>query len=310
MVAPIQPTQRGGDYTAIGLFHLGGVPALRGPADGPASAIATHVSFAHDTPALANAYARSSGPQFGHGLLLLDALALQCGESVLDLGAGTGELARLAAERVGDCGSVLALEPLPDRVSLARSQPRANLRIEVGCSNDLHRLPPAGIDVVMLNSVFHWIADQSRLLSDVAGLLKPGGRLGLSTGIADRPHQQAELLAPLLAQAAAGAPEGLLSPPHAAHRDLLLQQLQAAGFVDVRIDEHTFADHFADLASLLEWNASSFFGNFLAGFSPVESPGLWAEAEQTLERHRTSKGIELERYLYLVTARRSARKHS
>lgn len=264
------------------------------------------ISFARDSPDLAQAYARSSGPQFGHGRLLLESLALQRGEAVLDLGAGTGELARLVAEQVGESGSVLALEPLSDRVELARRQPRANLRIEVGGSDDLVDLPDAGFDVVLLNSVFHWIADQPRLLADLARLLKPGGRLGLSTGIADRPHQQATLLAPLLARAGAESPAGLLSPPHAAHRAVLEQQLSAAGFRDLRIDEHTFVDRFRDLGALLEWNASSFFGNFLAGFSPQQTPGLWSEAERALEPHRAEEGIELERYLLLVTARRGA----
>lgn len=87
--------------------------------------------------------------------------------------------------------------------------------------------------------------------------------------------------------------------------DVLLQQLEQAGFVDVRINQHTFVDHFADLTSLLEWNASSFFGNFLKGFSPSQTPELWSAAERSLERHRTNKGIELERYLLLVTARRA-----
>ena len=267
--------------------------------------ITSFVSFANDTPELAKTYSRSSAPQFSHGRLLLDGLALQPGESVLDLGAGTGELARLASERVGESGTVLALEPLEDRVALARAQPLANLSFEVGGSDDLGMLPSGSFDVILLNSVFHWIADQPRLLGDLARLLKPGGRLGLSTGLADRPHQQAVLLAPLLAGAVDGAPEGLLSPPHAARRGVLVEQLEAAGFTDLHIDEHTFVDHFSDLATLLEWNASSFFGNFLAGFSRAQNPELWAEAEQALEQHRTGEGIQLERYLFLVTAHRA-----
>jgi arsenite methyltransferase len=259
------------------------------------------VSFTRDTPELAHAYSRSSSPQFSHGRLLLDSLSLQSGESVLDLGAGTGELARLAADRVGESGSVLALEPLPDRVTLARSQPRPNLIYQLGGSDNLTALPSSAFDVVLLNSVFHWIADQQRLLHDLSRLLKPGGRLGLSTGITERPHQQVALLAPLLAKASGGR-AGLLSPPHVARRDVLHQQLEAAGYVDVAIEEQTFLDHFADLAAVLEWNESSFFGNFLQGSSPSQNPELWAEMERTLERLRQPAGIELERYLFLVRA--------
>ena len=286
-------------------FRLKETTAFRAPSAGPVSAIATFstVTFSKDTPVLAEAYARSSGPQFGHGQLLLDSLDLRSGESVLDLGAGTGELARLAAGRVGQNGSVLALEPLIERVNLAQAQTpgQSNLRFELGGSDDLGRLAANSVDVVVLNSVFHWIADQPRLLADLARLLKPGGRLGISTGIADRPHQQAVLLAPLLA-ASSGAPEGLLSPPHRADGENLQRQLTSAGFKAIHLNEHTFVDHFADLAALLEWNSSSFFGNFLADVSPRQTPELWAQAERTLEAHRTGEGIQLARYLYLVTA--------
>ncbi|KEF42754.1 MAG: hypothetical protein ER33_04245 [Cyanobium sp. CACIAM 14] len=264
------------------------------------------VSFDHDTPALARVYARRSTPQWRHGRLLLDTLALQEGESVLDLGAGTGELARLAADRVGPSGAVLALEPLADRVALARSKPRNNLRFEVGGSERLDGLPARSFDVVLLNSVFHWIADQQGVLDDMARLLKPGGRLGLSTGIADRPHQQAMVLAPVLTRHGTGTPVARLSPPHPAHPEELRRQLLAAGFEQPRLDTHTFVDHFSDLGALLEWNASSFFGNFPGGFSPHQTPDLWREAERALDPHRTREGIALERYLLLVTARRAA----
>ena len=104
----------------------------------------------------------------------------------------------------------------------------------------------------------------------------------------------------LLARIAGDAPAGLLSPPHGARRDFLHQQLEAAGFIDVAVEEQTFLDHFADLAAVLEWNESSFFGNFLQGSSPSQNPELWAEMERTLERLRQPAGIELERYLFLV----------
>lgn len=261
------------------------------------------VSLADDTPELAQSYARRNGPQFGHGRLLLDALALQDGESLLDLGSGTGELARLAADRVGATGTVLALEPLPERVALARSIPRPNLRFDVGSSDDLETLPSAAFDVVLLNSVFHWIADQQCLLHDLARLLKPGGRLGLSTGIADRPHQQAVILAPLLA-GARGDAAGWLSPPHAVRREVLSRQLEESGWSRISIDEQTFVDHFPDLEAIIEWNRSSFFGNFLQGISPVRNPDLWAAIEHSFERFRQPEGIRLERHLLLVKATR------
>jgi SAM-dependent methyltransferase len=92
---------------------------------------------------------------------------------VLEVGAGTGILTRLLAERVDH---LTAVEP-DDRMRavLAAADPRVELL--AGTAEEI----PADasfFDVVIAQSAWHWV-DESRAVPEVARVLRPGGRLSL-----------------------------------------------------------------------------------------------------------------------------------
>jgi ubiquinone/menaquinone biosynthesis C-methylase UbiE len=98
---------------------------------------------------------------------------------VLDLGAGTGKLTRALVAAGHD---VLAVDPSPPMLDmLRRSLPAVDVR--KGAAEALP-VADADVDVVVVAQAFHWF-DQDRALSEIARVLRPGGRLGLVWNLRD-----------------------------------------------------------------------------------------------------------------------------
>jgi ubiquinone/menaquinone biosynthesis C-methylase UbiE len=140
----------------------------------------TTTSLTHDTPRLAEAYDRLSNSQLESGQRLVERLGVTAGDRVLDVGCGTGRLARWIAERVGARGKVVGLDPLPERIAIARAN-AAGISFEVGKAEELGAFADASFDAVCLSAVFHWVEDKPRALREIRRVLRPGGRMGVTT---------------------------------------------------------------------------------------------------------------------------------
>jgi SAM-dependent methyltransferase len=153
---------------------------------------------------------------------------LRPGETVLDLGSGAGLDLLLSARRVGSTGRVIGLDMTPEMVELARQNAAGadNVEVHLGRIEQIP-LPDASVDVVISNCVLNLSADKPAVLREVARVLRPGGRLGVSDLIADDHAHSAEVMAE-----AAGIGAGVRPLTAAAYREALA----AAGLAEVRIE--------------------------------------------------------------------------
>jgi SAM-dependent methyltransferase len=162
---------------------------------------------------------------------------LRAGERVLDLGSGGGIDVILSARRVGPTGRAIGLDMTDEMLELARRNAAEagvdNVEFVRGTIESIP-LPSSSVDVVISNCVINLAADKAAVLSEIARVLRPGGRVGVSDVVADdelTPDQRAER------GSYSGCIAGALS--FAEYRT----GLAAAGLVDISIEPtHAVAD--------------------------------------------------------------------
>lgn len=268
-------------------------------------------SLAHDSDALAADYERLSATrQFESGKRLAADLAIGPGDRVLDVGCGTGLLAEHIAGLTGPDGRVLGIDPLPLRIEVAKAKVRANLLFEVGDANDLGALPKAGFDVVILNAVFHWLPDKPRALGQFARVLRPGGRIGISTRPPNGANGARQPIYEAMVQAMAEPPFDRYRRPSASFvtqvdAEEMRALLQAAGFTPTRIEVRPSVRVHPSPEAVVRFSEASSFGNLL-GHLPVELRSAAREAmAQKLAALMTPEGIVQQgRRLVAVATRR------
>jgi SAM-dependent methyltransferase len=113
---------------------------------------------------------------------------LREGETVLDLGSGGGIDVILSAKRVGATGTAYGLDMTDEMLALARENARragvTNVHFLKGVIEQIP-LPADSVDVVISNCVINLSTDKAAVLTEIARVLKPGGRVGVSDVVAD-----------------------------------------------------------------------------------------------------------------------------
>jgi arsenite methyltransferase len=162
---------------------------------------------------------------------------LREGEVVLDLGSGGGIDVILSAKRVGPTGTAYGLDFTDEMLALAQRN-----AAEAGIPNvhflkgaiEAIPLPAASVDVVISNCVINLSVDKPAVLTEMARVLKPGGRLGISDVVAEDRLSPAE-------RAERGSHVGCIAG--ALSKSEYVSGLQAAGFEDASVEfTHEVAD--------------------------------------------------------------------
>jgi ubiquinone/menaquinone biosynthesis C-methylase UbiE len=143
----------------------------------------------------------------------------------------------LSAKRVGPTGTAYGLDFTDEMLALAQRN-----AAEAGVPNvhflkgviEAIPLPAESVDVVISNCVINLSVDKASVLTEMARVLKPGGRLGISDVVAEDRLSPAE-------RAERGSHVGCIAG--ALSRSEYVSGLEAAGFEDVSVEfTHEVAD--------------------------------------------------------------------
>lgn len=227
---------------------------------------------------------------------LVDGLRLEPGASVLELGAGTGELALRLADAVGPSGRVHATDAAAGMVELIARTTRSRPQVTTGVVDATDTgLPAAAYDAVVFRMGLMLLEQPEQALTECRRVLRPGGRLALA--VWDAPEHNPWLLALGMSAMMHGVAKG--GPPTApggvfslASADQLEKLLAGSGFSEVTVQAVPTPCRFATADEHFE-TVSALAGPLrtLLAAAPAETlAAVRATAADILAPHRTHDG--------------------
>jgi ubiquinone/menaquinone biosynthesis C-methylase UbiE len=113
---------------------------------------------------------------------LLQALKIEPGDTVCDMGCGNGFYAVRIAKLLGERGKVIAVDIQREMLELLKERAEAervtNIETVLGTIVD-PKLPEASIDLMLLVDVYHEFSHPEEMLAAIRKSLKPSGRVAL-----------------------------------------------------------------------------------------------------------------------------------
>lgn len=230
--------------------------------------------------------------------LLERARPIGAADRVLDVGCGTGIVARSLRRRLGAGARVIGVDASPDMIAHARTvAPDMDWR-----EANAMRLPfdDASFELVVSQQMLQFVPEPAKALQEIRRVLAPGGRLVAATW---RPRRELPLYETLgkVAERHLGVPNEkrfLLG-----EEPMLRMLLEQAGFVDVRIEVATRIERFADFPYRLSALAANFDLSPLSDAEREARLGaVEAESREAAKQFAVDDGIEAPSRANLIIA--------
>ncbi|MCV0428781.1 MAG: methyltransferase domain-containing protein [Roseibium sp.] len=210
------------------------------------------------TAELASSYVRMRAFQENRARKLLELVAARPGEIALDIGCGTGEQTCDLARRLLPGGALVAIDPDPSRLDIAR-QNAADQWLEIefiqARGEDLRGFETDRFDFIYSSYSVHWITDMPAFLAETYRVLKSGGRMVFEC-VGEPVHKIVELLAMMPSF------DEIMQENTFQSDEIWREQISAAGFSIELFDWPVLELEFADVGAMLEWTEATSHGAF------------------------------------------------
>ena len=243
---------------------------------------------------------------------LLELAAPRTGERVLDVGCGTGIVARTVAPLVGASGSVAAVDIRPGMIAAASSLPAPKGAAIEWREGDALALeyPPESFDLALCQQGLQYFPDPTKAMREMRRVLRPEGRVGIAVwqGLERHDFLRALTESEVKHLSTLGVTyEDAAAPFLLGDAEWLLDATVNAGFEDVRVEQRSFDGRFRD--------AETFVENFEFAYSAVipefsEDPaafatfvnGVRADIADVVAEHTDNNEVVFPMHVNLATA--------
>jgi SAM-dependent methyltransferase len=237
-----------------------------------------------------------------------NAAAIGVHDRVLDVGCGTGKTTRMAG-RAAAAGTALGVDLSSAMLEVARQRAAAegldNVSFEQADAQ-IHPFTPAGFDVAVARTSAMFFGDRVAGLANVAGALRPGGRLVMLTwqGPADNEWFREFISALAAGRDLPGPPPDAPSPFTLAEPDVIRSVLTAAGYTAVTVEARREPMWFGNDADDAYRLVLGLLGWMLEGLDAAAQGRARDALRATIAAHDTAGGVVFESAGWITSATR------
>ena len=211
---------------------------------------------------------------------MVDAIAPQPGQTILELAAGIGDTGFLAAELIEPGGTLITSDFAPEMLTAAQRRAAAlglrNVRFRQIDPTRPIDLAAGSIDGVLCRWGYMLMDDPEAAVRETRRVLRPGGRLALAAWTHADENRWSSLPVALLIE------RGIVEPPEPgpdqfawARRGVIAEHLEGAGFVEYEIDALEFTMSYESVGEW--WETTRAMGR-IARDARIEDEAEWLAA--------------------------------
>lgn len=237
---------------------------------------------------------------------LVDAVGVRSGQRVVDVGTGTGAVARAAARRTGGNGTVAGFDLNPAMLTVARRVSAGavpQIRYEPAAADALP-LPDGAADAVLCQQVLQFVPDPSAALAEMRRVCAPNGRVGVATcrGLEHQPGYR--VLTDVLERHVGREAADVIRTPYAlGDTEQLRALVTGAGFTGAHTHIEVSPCRLPSAEALLRGeSASSPLGDVVDLLDPDAGAALIADLTAALLPHTDDDGVLFPFETIVVTA--------